>query len=41
VDVVQQRGRHRAHIMLELQLECRAELVMFALPNGVTGPGAD
>ena len=29
---------HRAHIMLKLQLETRAELVMFALANGVIGP---
>jgi len=28
---------HRAHIMLKLQLETRAELVMFALANGVIG----
>jgi DNA-binding NarL/FixJ family response regulator len=34
-------GTHRADIMLELQLESRAELVMFALPNGVIGPSAD
>jgi DNA-binding NarL/FixJ family response regulator len=29
---------HRAHIMLKLGLETRAELVMFALANGVIGP---
>jgi DNA-binding NarL/FixJ family response regulator len=29
---------HRAHIMLKLDLESRAELVMFALANGVIGP---
>ena len=29
---------HRAHIMRKLQLESRAELVMFALANGVIGP---
>jgi DNA-binding NarL/FixJ family response regulator len=29
---------HRAHIMRKLQLETRAELVMFALANGVIGP---
>jgi DNA-binding NarL/FixJ family response regulator len=29
---------HRAHIMLKLSLETRAELVMFALANGVIGP---
>jgi len=28
---------HRAHIMRKLQLETRAELVMFALANGVIG----
>ena len=28
---------HRAHIMMKLQLESRAELVMFALANGVIG----
>jgi DNA-binding NarL/FixJ family response regulator len=28
---------HRAHIMLKLSLETRAELVMFALANGVIG----
>ena len=28
---------HRAHIMLKLRLETRAELVMFALANGVIG----
>ena len=28
---------HRAHIMLKLALETRAELVMFALANGVIG----
>ncbi|HEU5213221.1 MAG TPA: response regulator transcription factor [Gaiellaceae bacterium] len=31
---------HRAHIMRKLQLETRAELVMFALANGVIGPNA-
>ena len=31
---------HRAHIMRKLQLETRAELVMFALANGVIGPDA-
>jgi DNA-binding NarL/FixJ family response regulator len=29
---------HRAHIMLKLELETRAELVMFALANGIIGP---
>ena len=29
---------HRAHVMRKLQLETRAELVMFALANGVIGP---
>ena len=29
---------HRAHIMRKLQLDTRAELVMFALANGVIGP---
>ena len=29
---------HRAHIMLKLDLDTRAELVMFALANGVIGP---
>jgi DNA-binding NarL/FixJ family response regulator len=29
---------HRAHIMLKLDLATRAELVMFALANGVIGP---
>jgi DNA-binding NarL/FixJ family response regulator len=29
---------HRAHIMLKLDLETRAELVMFALAHGVIGP---
>jgi DNA-binding NarL/FixJ family response regulator len=29
---------HRAHIMRKLQLETRAELVMFALAHGVIGP---
>lgn len=28
---------HRAHIMMKLRLESRAELVMFALANGVIG----
>jgi DNA-binding NarL/FixJ family response regulator len=32
---------HRAHVMRKLQLETRAELVMFALANGVIGPNAD
>ena len=32
---------HRAHIMRKLRLETRAELVMFALANGVIGPNAD
>jgi DNA-binding NarL/FixJ family response regulator len=32
---------HRAHIMSKLQLETRAELVMFALANGVIGPSSD
>ena len=31
---------HRAHIMRKLRLENRAELVMFALANGVIGPNA-
>jgi DNA-binding NarL/FixJ family response regulator len=31
---------HRAHIMHKLKLETRAELVMFALANGVIGPNA-
>jgi DNA-binding NarL/FixJ family response regulator len=31
---------HRAHIMRKLQLDTRAELVMFALANGVIGPEA-
>jgi DNA-binding NarL/FixJ family response regulator len=31
---------HRAHIMRKLQLATRAELVMFALANGVIGPDA-
>ena len=31
---------HRAHIMRKLQLETRAELVMFALSNGVIGADA-
>jgi DNA-binding NarL/FixJ family response regulator len=31
---------HRAHVMRKLQLETRAELVMFALANGVIGPDA-
>jgi DNA-binding NarL/FixJ family response regulator len=30
---------HRAHIMLKLELATRAELVMFALANGVIGLG--
>jgi two-component system response regulator NreC len=32
---------HRASIMRKLQLDTRAELVMFALANGVIGPSAD
>ena len=32
---------HRAHIMRKLELETRAELVMFALANGVIGPDAE
>jgi len=32
---------HRAHVMRKLRLESRAELVMFALANGVIGPSAD
>ena len=32
---------HRAHVMRKLQLETRAELVMFALANGLIGPSAD
>jgi DNA-binding NarL/FixJ family response regulator len=31
---------HRAHIMRKLELETRAELVMFALANGIIGPDA-
>lgn len=31
---------HRAHIMRKLQLETRAELVMFSLAHGVIGPNA-
>jgi DNA-binding NarL/FixJ family response regulator len=31
---------HRAHIMRKLGLETRAQLVMFALANGVIGPSA-
>jgi DNA-binding NarL/FixJ family response regulator len=31
---------HRAHIMRKLDLETRAELVMFALAEGVIGPNA-
>jgi DNA-binding NarL/FixJ family response regulator len=31
---------HRAHIMRKLELETRAELVMFALANGLIGPDA-
>lgn len=30
---------HRAHIMRKLRLESRAELVLFALANGLIGPG--
>jgi len=29
---------HRAHVMRKLELETRAELVMFALANGIIGP---
>ena len=32
---------HRAHIMRKLELETRAELVMFALANGVIGPSTN
>jgi DNA-binding NarL/FixJ family response regulator len=32
---------HRASIMRKLQLQTRAELVMFALANGVIGPSAN
>jgi DNA-binding NarL/FixJ family response regulator len=32
---------HRAHVMRKLQLETRAELVMFALANGIIGPSAN
>jgi two-component system, NarL family, response regulator NreC len=32
---------HRAHIMRKLQLETRAELVMYALANGVICPSAE
>ncbi len=32
---------HRAHIMRKLELETRAELVMFALANGIIGPSAN
>jgi DNA-binding NarL/FixJ family response regulator len=32
---------HRAHLMRKLRLETRAELVMFALANGVIGPSAN
>jgi DNA-binding NarL/FixJ family response regulator len=31
---------HRAHVMGKLELETRAELVMFALAHGVIGPNA-
>jgi DNA-binding NarL/FixJ family response regulator len=31
---------HRAHVMAKLELETRAELVMFALAHGVIGPNA-
>jgi DNA-binding NarL/FixJ family response regulator len=31
---------HRAHIMRKLGLETRAQLVMFALANGIIGPSA-
>ena len=30
---------HRAHIMQKLRLDTRAELVLFALANGLIGPG--
>jgi len=30
---------HRAHVMQKLGLETRAELVLFALANGLIGPG--
>jgi two-component system, NarL family, response regulator NreC len=29
---------HRAHIMMKLRLDTRAQLVMFALANGIIGP---
>jgi two-component system, NarL family, response regulator NreC len=29
---------HRAHIMMKLRLDSRAQLVMFALANGIIGP---
>jgi DNA-binding NarL/FixJ family response regulator len=29
---------HRAHIMQKLQLQTRAELVLYALANGLIGP---
>jgi two-component system, NarL family, response regulator NreC len=32
---------HRAHIMQKLELDTRAELVMFALANGVIGPNVE
>jgi two-component system, NarL family, response regulator NreC len=32
---------HRAHVMRKLHLETRAELVMFALANGIIGPSAN
>ena len=32
---------HRANVMRKLRLETRAELVMFALANGVIGPSAE
>jgi len=32
---------HRAHVMRKLELETRAELVMFALSNGIIGPSAN
>jgi len=32
---------HRAHVMQKLRLDTRAELVMFALANGVIGPDAE
>ena len=29
---------HRAHVMRKLNLETRAELVLYALANGLIGP---